>query len=77
MRSVYKEGDRSARQLDWDEHYNKVDDLWSSMSDAERNVWRPYAKRKGQSNYSVFMHTNLLRERMGSTLFRVPFVPVP
>jgi len=72
MRGVYRKDPATEKQKSWHQKYNVADFLWSDLTQAEKNIWRKEVKRPGQSNYSMFMHVNLIRVRDGKEPTRLP-----
>lgn len=71
-RGTYKGEAPTKRQVFWREQYSRVDLLYGSLTEKEKEKWAMIRKGKGITRYSNFMHCNLLRASQGKPLIRIP-----
>lgn len=69
-RKRYNDSPGTALQTAWREEYAKVDVIYKTLTEDEKNSWRGRIKRKAMSNYAIYMHYNLLRARKGLPVVR-------
>lgn len=64
-RKRYNDKAPTAKQVTWRETYAKVDTVWKTLTQEDKDTWRGRIKRKAMSNYAIFMHFNLIRAGQG------------